>query len=119
MTDEMGIENKSLAFFVMSSGPTGGGGGGYLPVQPTYRPENYTYTPPAYVPEEVAVPTGLEGLGLNILIIAVVGATVLGVGASVVKPSRHSLASKTHVKKASSADYARRLRRPKRKVKRH
>jgi hypothetical protein len=69
------------------------------------------------VPEEIAVPTGLEGLGLNLLIIAIVGATILGVGASVVKPSHPTLASKMHVKRASSADYEKRLRRPKRKVK--
>jgi hypothetical protein len=118
MTDEMGVENKSLAFFVMSSGPPGGGGQ-YFPSEPTYRPENYTYTPPTYMLEEVAVPTGLEGLGLYLLIIAVVGATVLGVVASVVKPSRPTLASKIHVKRATNSDYQKRLRRPKRKVKRH
>jgi hypothetical protein len=113
MTDEIGVANKTVNLFVMSTGPIGGGY--FFPSTPTYRPENYTYTPPISAAQEVAVPTGLEGLGLNILIIVIVGATVLGVGASVVKPSRPSLASKIHVKKASSADYEKRLRRPKRK----
>jgi hypothetical protein len=115
MTDEIGVANKTVNLFVMSTGPIGGGY--FFPSTPTYRPENYTYTPPTYVPQEIAVPTGLEGLGLNLLIVAVVGATVLGVGASVIKPSRPSLASKIRVKRASSADYEKRLRRPKRKVK--
>jgi hypothetical protein len=113
MTDEIGVANKTVNLFVMSTGPSGDGY--FFQSAPIYRPENYTYTPPAYVPEEIAVPTGLEGLGLNILIIAVVGATVLGVGASVIKPSRPTLASKIHVKRASSTDYKKRLRRPKRK----
>jgi hypothetical protein len=114
MTDEIGVANKTVNLFVMSTGPTGGGY--FFPSGPTYRPENYTYTPPSYVPQEIAVPTGLEGLGLNILIIAIVGTTILGVGASIVKPSRPSLASKIHVKRATNSDYAKRLRRPKRKV---
>lgn len=112
MTDEIGVANKTVNLFVMSTGPTGGGW--FSPSPPIYRPENYTYTPPAYVPEEIAVPSGLEGLGLNILIIAIVGTTVLGVGASVIKPSRPTLASKMHVKRATNSDYQKRLRRPKR-----
>ena len=114
MTDEIGVANKTVNLFVMSTGSTGGGGY-FLPSTPVYRPENYTYTAPISATEEVAVPTGLEGLGLNILIIAIVAATVLGVGASVIKPSRPTLASKIHVKRASSTDYKKRLRRPKRK----
>jgi hypothetical protein len=115
MTDEIGVTNKTVNLFVMSTGPQGGGY--FFPSGPTYRPENYTYTPPVYVPEEVAVPTGLEGLGLNLLIIAIVGTTIVGVGASVVKPSRPTLASKMHVKRATNSDYQKRLRRPKRNVK--
>jgi hypothetical protein len=113
MTDEIGVANKTVNLFVMSTGPIGGGY--FFPSGPTYRPENYTWTPTGYVPEEIAVPTGLESVGLDILIFAIVGTTVLGVGASIIKPSRPSLASKTHVKKASSADYKKRLQRPKRK----
>lgn len=104
-----------LFYGTVSKPPEGGGLTGQLPMPPAYRPENYTYEPPLFIPTEPSESTLTLGLGLLIGIVLFFGS--VGVLSRFGKsPSRRTLyRAKRKAKHIRPSAYQKRKKKPKRR----